>query len=125
MKKVFLIFIRYIGSIFLFLLAFILFLPLSLLNYLILLGKGKAKGYFLSSAVNLDRFGNYEFRTLFNHTLRKNNGYKFGNFEETVSSVLGKNQRDDTLSITGKILAFILDTIDKDHCKKSINTQIE
>ncbi|MDO4224800.1 MAG: hypothetical protein Q4C75_02790 [Bergeyella zoohelcum] len=104
----------------LFLLAWVLFLPLSVLNYIILLSRRKARGYFLSSAVNLDRFGNYEFRTLFNATLRKKNGYEFGNFEETISSVLGKNQRDKTLTTTGKILAFILDTIDRDHCKKSI-----
>ena len=40
--------------------------------------------------------------------------------EETISSVLGKNQRDNTLSFAGKVLVFILDTIDKNHCKKSI-----
>ena len=77
-------------------------------------------GYFKSSAVNLDRFGNSEFRTLFNLTLKKKEGYKFGNMEETISSVLGKNQRDNTLSFAGKVLVFILDTIDKNHCKKSI-----
>ena len=33
---------------------------------------------------------------------------------------LGKNQRDNTLSFAGKVLVFILDTIDKNHCKKSI-----
>lgn len=111
---------KFLLEIILFLVAFILFLPLTLLNFSIVLFRGRAKGYFLSSAVNLDRFGNYEFRTLFNLTLRKPNGYEFGNFEETISSVLGKNQRDGTLTTTGKILAFILDTIDKDHCRKSI-----
>lgn len=82
--------------------------------------KDNAKGYFRSTAVNLDKFGNREFRTLWNETLRKKSGYKFGNPEETISSALGKNQRDKTLTNAGKSLAWILDTLDKDHCVKSI-----
>ena len=106
---------KFFGGLFLFLLAWLLFLPLSLLNFLAVAIK-----YFKSSAVNLDRFGNFEFRTLFNLVLKKKGGYEFGNFEETISSVLGKNQRDNTLSRTGKVLVWILDTIEKEHCKKSI-----
>ena len=34
---------------------------------------------------------------------------------------LAKNQRDNTLSWFGKFIAFILDTIDKNHCEKSID----
>lgn len=106
----------------LFLIAYVLLLPLTIINYIVVLFKSKdhAKGYFRTTAVNMDKFGNREFRTLFNCTLRKSNGYKFGNVNETISSALGKNQRDKTLSVAGKVLAFILDTIDKDHCKKSI-----
>lgn len=48
-------------------------------------------------------------------------GYKFGNPKETISSVIGKNQRDNTLSIAGMILRVMLDKIDKNHCLKSIN----
>lgn len=116
MKAIF----KFLGSILLFLIAYILFLPLTLLNFVIILFKGKAGKYFLSSATNLDRFANYEFRTLFNLTLRKKNGYEFGNFEETISSALGKNQRDSTLSTTGKCLAWLLNRLDKEHCRKSI-----
>lgn len=106
----------------LFLIAYLLFLPVSLLNYcfVVLIKDKSSKGYFRTSAVNIDRFGNREFRTLFNSTLRKKGGYEFGDFRETISSALGKNQRDQTLSTTGKTLVLILDTIDKDHCKKSI-----
>ena len=53
--------------------------------------------------------------------MRLRNGYKFGNVNETISSALGKNQRDKTLSWFGKIICLILDTLDKNHCKKSIN----
>nr|DAS00148.1 MAG TPA: hypothetical protein [Caudoviricetes sp.] len=114
--------VNFLVGLVLFLLAWLLFLPLSLLNFLAVAIKFKDLGYFKSSAVNLDRFGNSEFRTLFNLTLKKKGGYKFGNMEETISSVLGKNQRDNTLSFAGKVLVFILDMIDKNHCKKSIKT---
>lgn len=77
-------------------------------------------GFFRSDAVNIDRFGNYSFRGLLNATLRKPWGYEFGNFNETISSVLGKNERDGTLSRAGKLLVWVLGMIDKDHCRKSI-----
>ena len=111
-----------------FVLGFILFLvsvallvPLTLINFAVVASRGKAKGYFMSTAVNLDRFGNYEFRTLFNSTLiRHDSAHRFGAFEETISSVLGKNQRAGTLSLCGKMLAGLLDKIDKGHCINSI-----
>jgi hypothetical protein len=100
-------------------------LPLTFINFVAVLFKSKdAKGYFRSSAINIDKFGNREFRTLWNCTLRINTGYNFGNPEETISSVLGKNEREGTLTKTGKTLVFILNTIDKDHCKKSINDNL-
>ena len=40
--------------------------------------------------------------------------------EETISSALGKNQRNNTLSTAGKVLVRVLDTIDKNHCEKSV-----
>lgn len=40
---------------------------------------------------------------------------------ETISGVLGKNERDNTLSKTGKILVWILNKLDKNHCFKSID----
>ena len=106
----------------LFLIAYILLLPLTIINYFVVLfsAKDDAKGYFRSTAVNIDKFGNREFRSLWNKTLRKENGYKFGNPEETISSTLGKNERDRTLSRTDKALTWLLNTIDRDHCKKSI-----
>ena len=106
----------------LFIIAYLLVLPLTFINYIVvvLTSKDHAKKYFRTTAVNIDKFGNREFRTLWNLTLRKQSGYEFGNINETISSVLGKNQRDGTLTTTGKILAKILDIIDKDHCKNSI-----
>ena len=100
----------------LFLVAYLLFLPLTIFNAL----NVRKKGYFFDTAINIDRFGNREFRALFNKVLIKENGYKFGDIRETISSVLGKNQRDDTLSKWGKVLVWILDKLDKNHCEKSI-----
>ena len=105
----------------LFLLAYLLYLPLSLINFFILVYQKKSKGYFRSSAINLDRFGNREFRTLFNVTLKKKEGYEFGNINETISSALGKNQRDGTLTKAGETLAWSLDYMDENHCENAID----
>lgn len=106
----------------LFIVAYVLLLPLTIINFFVVLSTSKdhAKGYFRSTAVNIDKFGNREFRKLWNLTLITAAGYEFGNIEETISSALGKNERDGTLSKTGTFLAFILNTIDRDHCKNSI-----
>lgn len=113
---------KFIIDILLFLVAYVLLLPLTIINFFVvsLTSKDNAKGYFRSTAVNIDKFGNREFRKLWNLTLRTENGYKFGNPDETISSALGKNERDGTLSKAGKVLVWILNVIDKDHCKKSI-----
>ena len=52
--------------------------------------------------------------------IRHDSVHRFGAFEETISSVLGKNQRAGTLSSCGKMLAGLLDKIDEGHCIKSI-----
>jgi len=102
----------------LFLIAYVLFLPLTIVNYCVVKNK---KGYFKSSAISLDKFGNREFRTLLNKALISEYGYEFGNMNETISGVLGKNERDKTLTTTGKCLVFILNKLDKNHCLKSID----
>ena len=76
--------------------------------------------YFFEGSIDIDRFGNRNFRTLWNITLRKKNGYMFGDERETISSVLGKNERDKTLTKTGLSLCWILNVLDKNHCKNSI-----
>ena len=100
----------------LFVVAIIVFLPLSVINYFLVKDKS---GYFKETAIDIDRFGNRNFRTLLNKTLQKN-GYKFGDERETISSALGKNKRDNTLTKTGITICNILDYLDKNHCLKSI-----
>lgn len=81
----------------------------------------RLSGYYRNFAVSVDRFGNYQYRSLFNRLLRTKHGYEFGDFRETISSALGKNERDGTLTKTGKLLVKILNKIDPEHCRKSIN----
>jgi hypothetical protein len=102
----------------LFIIAYVLYLPLTIVNWFFVKEKS---GYFKSSAVNIDKFGNREFRTLFNKVLINDNGHRFGNIEETISSVLGKNQLTGTLTKCGLILVWILDKIENDHALKSID----
>ena len=112
----------------LYLLASILWIPLTVINIVIVMIKYINKhgflkvldNYFFETAIDIDRFGNRNFRTLWNTILIKHDGIKFEDSQETISSVLGKNQRDKTLSLLGRLLCYILDKIDKDHCQKSI-----
>jgi hypothetical protein len=108
----------------LFIVAISLFLPLTIINFFCVVLKYGVKwktinGFFNQTAIDIDRFGNRNFRTLLNMTLQKE-GYQFGNINETISSALGKNKRDKTLTKTGLILCFILDSLDENHCIKSI-----
>lgn len=79
---------------------------------------------FLSIATSIDSSGNVVCKDLFNVCLKSKKGYEFGKRKETISSVLGKNQRDKTLTLVGKSVAFILDKIDKNHCQKSIDNLV-
>ena len=105
----------------LFLFAWILIPPLTVWNLIIVNRKyGNTKGYFRSTALSIDIWANREFRTLWNDKLRIDSGYEFGKENETISSALGKNQRDNTLTNCGKILVAILDFFDENHCENSI-----
>lgn len=104
---------------------FFVLTPVSLLYVMFKFGWRNFKGYFLSQAIAIDRFGNYNFRAILNATMRKSGGTMHGDFRETISSVLGKNKLSKDLSAAGLILAWILDLLDKDHCIKSINNNLD
>ena len=111
-------------GIILFIVSIVLFLPLTLLNMVVVVWKKRTfatlNGYFYQTAIEIDRFGNHNLRTLLNSSLITSTGHKFGDFRETISSVLGKNEILETLSLTGKALVWILDKLDEGHCRKSI-----
>ncbi len=87
--------------------------------------------YDRQEAMALDGFAGRNYRTFWNTYLIKPNGYQFGVLDEMISSALGKNEHDKTLSEKGKgklskwfygiKLVKILDKLDKDHCKNAID----
>jgi len=102
----------------LFLIAYLLFLPITIFNAL----NVRKKGYFKDTAINIDRFGNREFRFSLNkYLITEKSNDRFGSIEESISSVLGKNELSDNLTTLGKLLCWVLDKIEKNHCIKSIN----
>ena len=111
-------------------LAKLLYLVVEPINfiYVILIKKKftwkRLNRYFRNEALAIDRFGNSQYRSLFNTWFVKEKGYKHGNINETISSVFGKNQRDETLTKFGMLITKILDRMDENHCKKSINEKV-
>jgi len=79
-----------------------------------------ANGYFYHFALAIDQMGNVAMQDLFNDILIKKGGYKFGDVNETISSVLGKNERLKTLASLGKALVMFLHFIDPNHALNSI-----
>jgi 8-oxo-dGTP diphosphatase len=80
----------------------------------------RLKLWFYSTARAIDILGNVISANLFNDIFIKKSGYKFGRRGETISSVLGKNQKLNTLNTGGRVLRNMLDLIEQDHCVKSI-----
>lgn len=84
------------------------------------------KQFFTSLAASVDQFGNTAFAALWNDLFLKtfvldshgSTVYLFGNKDETISEVLGINERYFTyrLTRTGKALIWLLDLLDPDHC---------
>lgn len=100
----------------LFIIAYFLFMPLCVINFLLV----RKAGYFRDTAMSLDKLANREFRTLWNKTLRVPGGYAFGEENETISSALGKNQLLGALTTTGKALVWVLNLLEENHCINAI-----
>ena len=86
--------------------------------------------YFFDIAYSIDQLGNVLLARLLNDTLISHpfHHYIFGNPDETISSVIGRNNRINNLTWLGKGLRIFLDTIESQHCElaaqyylKSIN----
>lgn len=91
----------------------------------------KISNYFFNLALSIDQLGNVLCAPLFNLVLIKHKriwqfeslllvSYEFGNPDETISSVLGRNKLKNNLTYIGKTLAKILNLIEKDHVEKAI-----
>jgi len=76
--------------------------------------------YFFVSAKAIDQLGNVMCRDMFNSLLIKDDTQPFGDEDETISSVLGKNYMSNNLTTVGKALAWILNTLDPNHVQDAI-----
>ena len=78
--------------------------------------------YFTEIALVFDEAGNVVMQHILNDFLliKKRDTYYFGNKEETISSVIGKNYLTQTLSTLGLALNSFLNFIDKGHSLNSI-----
>ena len=76
--------------------------------------------WFYGTARAIDILGNVICANMFSDILIKSKGYRFGRRGETLSSVIGKNYRDKTLTWIGSVIRKTLDSIDTNHTLKSI-----
>lgn len=114
--------------------AIIIFVFVHFLNGVIVLFVNlKARAYprttnkiFYNSARDLDIYGNYAYKVTWDLLFKKSIGYDFGAVGETISSALGKNQRDKTLTFSGWVMVYLLWILDPKywfkggHCINSI-----
>ena len=107
---------------------FILLLPIAIIwGVIASLWRRKAKNglaelsaWFYAWAISIDQLGNVICKELFNDALIVHKGIQFGNPDETISSVLGKNKKTGTLNFLGKALDWVLNILDPNHSIKSI-----
>ena len=82
----------------------------------------KLGSWWFVMAVSVDQLGNVVMSTLFNDIMITKYGHKFGDEDQTISMVLGVNKAMGTLTKLGKLIADILNFIDKDHVEKAIES---
>lgn len=76
------------------------------------------------TCITLSKAANRDLRTLLNKSLKaKEGGYEFGKHGETISSALGKNQIQGTLTKTGKKVVKLLHKCESHHCLKSVHDE--
>lgn len=85
----------------------------------------KFSEYHKTLALSKDKYGNSLGCYLFNKVLIKECGYKFGNSNETISSVLGKNYRDKTMTTLGYYIGMLLNFIEPNHIQNSIDENVD
>tara|TARA_B110001452_G_scaffold62418_1_gene49150 strand:- start:871 stop:1254 length:384 start_codon:yes stop_codon:yes gene_type:complete len=83
-------------------------------------GTNEVAKWFYAWAVSIDQLANVVCKDLFNSTLIKKSGCEFGNPDETISSVIGKNKLKNNLTKTGTGLDWILNKLDPNHSINSI-----
>ena len=76
----------------------------------------EANLFYLNVAISKDQHSNVTLQYFFNDILiKKGSEHKYGNVDETISSVFGKNQKSETLTVFGKFWNRFLNKLDNNH----------
>lgn len=100
--------------------AILIFIIISPIGFIFAMFYPKREKYLYKILLGIDQLGNVVCARLFNFFLIDINGHQFGNEDETISSVIGKNKKTNTLTLFGMLLDAFLDLIDKNHSISSI-----
>lgn len=105
-----------------FALAVIVFIPLCVTGFIYHFISGGGGRYFLHISSAMSQIANAFSGKLLNKIMIKKGAafVRFGNEDETISGVLGKNAELDTLSLFGRFIRRVLNTADPDHTEKAI-----
>lgn len=102
----------------------IIFYPIALVYSLFRYSKFKyiSKHYF-NIAIAIDQAGGVVCQYLLNDIMIKKGGAQFGNPDSSISSIIGKNHESNTLTIFGKGLYHLLDSLQSNHAENAIEKE--
>jgi hypothetical protein len=84
--------------------------------------KGGFNQWNFDLAIAQDQYGNTLGKYIWNGLLiNKQSKHLFGNNDETISSVIGKNKREGTLTFLGIFVDKVLDKLDANHSENAID----
>ena len=99
---------------------------LMFVGFKFLTGLKNLSTYFYTIAVSLDQYSNVTLYPVLNKFLIKgDNVILFGNEDDTISYVIGRNKYKNSLTKFGKFWAWFLDAVDKNHLDKTIASKIK
>lgn len=80
--------------------------------------------YFMDMAKSDDQNANVRMSWLFNHIMVYGDCYPFGNEDEKISSVFGKNKVRKTLTWFGMFWSWFLNAVDENHVEDAIDNNV-
>lgn len=105
------------------LILFVLIAPIAFVYAIVVHILRGLSDYFWIIALSIDQTGNAICARMFNDILIKKGGHQFGNPDETISHVLGKNYETNTLYAIGKVVSWLLNKIENNHVQKAAKTE--
>lgn len=81
--------------------------------------------WFRQMALAIDQFGNVSCGITLQLLLTKKGGNKFGDEDDTVSYVLGRNYYKGKLTWLGRVIVKVLNLLEKNHVTIAIEKKIE